>query len=173
MFKSEYIEFDADGVEEVLKTTTLNMNRITQKMMLAANRAVIKQGKRNFRALYDVSNHNYITQTRPGATNAGGLNARPILKNFTTFKSKKEFTTYIKNKSYYSGWLEEGAHVKAKAKRYLTFKANGSWHKVESVDIQAHPFFEPAFRQYYENGQANQIMQEMLQRELDKYYRRG
>jgi hypothetical protein len=94
----------------------------------------------------------------------------------------------VKTSIFYASTVEHGAQVHhAKShlinyvnkknrkhvlyqNKYLTFKINGEWKKVKSVNIPAKPFMQPSFNKYF-GGDATlglQIMDRILQKEMAK-----
>jgi hypothetical protein len=63
----------------------------------------------------------------------------------TTRKSLK------KSNIWYSNIVENGANIKPKKAKYLTFKINGEWKKVSSVNVRARPFMKPVIDEYFWN----------------------
>lgn len=170
---ANWIDFEVNTkeIEEAIKGTKININSIIVKMQKAVNKEVIKSAKSRFRAQFKVNNHNAYTITNPNAENNSGKNAQPVLKSFKNTKSKREKrTTWILNNSYYANWLENGADIKAKNHKYLTFKVNGEWKKVESVTIPARPFVKPAVDEFWESSKHVEIQENILERELKKYW---
>jgi hypothetical protein len=78
---------------------------------------------------------------------------------------------------YYASVLEKGAVITPKKGRYLYFykgvddKGNKILIKTKSATIPSRPFFEPVVNDFWGNGgyKAIKIMDEGLQKELDKY----
>ena len=170
---ANFVDFDIDikQIEKAISGTKLKIDNIIVKMQRAVNKEVIKSAKARFRAQFNVNNHNSYTLTNPDAENRAGKNAQPILKSFKNIKSKREKrTTWILNNSYYANWLENGAHIEAKNKKYLRFKVGGEWKTCESVTIPARPFVNPAVSEFWESSKHVEIQEKILQKELEKYW---
>lgn len=167
-------DIDIKKIEKALKDTKLKIDTVIIKMQRAVNKEVIKSAKARFKAQFDVNNHSSYTMTSPNAENRAGKNAQPILKSFKNIRSKKEKrTSWILNRSYYANWLENGADIKAKNKKYLRFKVKGEWKTCESVTIPARPFVKPAVNEFWQGSKHVEIQEKILQKELEKYWERN
>lgn len=171
MFVNLKVDIDTKKIEEAIKGTKLNFNNVIVRLQRKVNAVVIKSAKQRFKAQFNVNNHNNYTLTNAAAENNQKKNAMPILKNFKNIKNKKEKgSTWILNSSYYANWLERGANIAAKKRKYLTFKVNGEWKKAESVSIPARPFFQPAVDEYWNSKKSVEIQEAELQKILKKYW---
>jgi hypothetical protein len=79
--------------------------------------------------------------------------------------------TLTKPNVYYARFVEGGANIKAKKGKYLTFKINGEWKKVESVRTRPRPFMTPVFNEYWEgeNTKGYRALQDALQKKMESY----
>ena len=157
-------KIDEKEVIEKLKETTLCMDQTIFKMQTAVNRVAIKKAKQNFQARFSTKPQNkYVLK--------GEL--KKISANFKTMKNKRvKGGTQIKNLSYYAKFLEFGSEINAKKGKYLTFKINGEWKKVESVSLPAKPFLGPAVKSTWESTEAKKIQEQTLQKILDAYWKK-
>jgi hypothetical protein len=75
-----------------------------------------------------------------------------------------------KSNIWYAKFVEFGAKKKKKNKKYLTFKINGEWKKVESVRIRPRPFMYPTFEDYWGSNSSKgmQKLQEALLNRIEK-----
>jgi hypothetical protein len=95
--------------------------------------------------------------------------------NFISFDEKVGVLTTRKtlNKAnvYYARFVENGANIKAKKGKYLTFKVNGEWKKVESVRTRPRPFMTPVFNDYFESegGKGYKLLADALERKMESY----
>jgi hypothetical protein len=91
------------------------------------------------------------------ATNDGGV--------LTTRKNLN------KSNVYYARFVEKGANIKAKKAKYLTFKINGEWKKVASVQTRPRPFMTPVFDEYWEgeNSKGYRALSEALKQKMESY----
>lgn len=165
------LEIDTKQIEKAIKHTTLKMDSIIVRLQKKVNAEVIKSAKKRFRSLFNVNNHNHYTLTNPDATNAAGKNAQPILKSFKNVKSKREKrVTWVLNNAYWANFLENGAHIEAKNGKWLTFKVDGQWKKVQSVEIPSRPFVKPAVDEFWNSGKQAEIQEKELEKILAKYW---
>jgi hypothetical protein len=76
-----------------------------------------------------------------------------------------------KSNVYYARFVEGGANIKAKKGKYLTFKINGEWKKVPSVNIRPRPFMKPVFNEYWEgeNAKGYRALSDALQKKMEDY----
>jgi hypothetical protein len=79
--------------------------------------------------------------------------------------------TLAKPNVYYARFVEGGANIKAKKGKYLTFRINGEWKKVPSVNIRPRPFMKPVFEEYFgsENGKGYKALADALQKKMTEY----
>jgi hypothetical protein len=79
--------------------------------------------------------------------------------------------TLNKSNVYYARFVEKERNIKPKKGKYLTFKINGEWKKVESVHIRARPFMTPVFNEYWEgqNSKGYQALANALQKKMNEY----
>lgn len=154
---------DEDEVRKKLEGTTLKVSQTLFKMQTAVNRVVIKKAKANFASRFSSKPQNsYVLN--------GEL--KKLSANFKSMKNKRiKGATQIKNLSFYSKFLEFGANITAKNGKYLTFKVNGEWKKVESVSLPAKPFLGPAVKEVWNSAEAKKIQEQVLQKVLDSYWK--
>lgn len=161
----EIPKIDEKEVIEKLKGTTLRIDQTIFKMQTAVNRVAIKKAKQNFQTRFSTKpQNNYVLK--------GEL--KKLTSNFKSMKNKKvKGGTQIKNLSYYAKFLEFSAEIHAKKGKYLTFKINGEWKKVESVSLPAKPFLGPAVKSTWESTEAKTIQEKVLQQCLDNYWKKN
>jgi hypothetical protein len=84
---------------------------------------------------------------------------------FTTRKSLK------KSNVWYSRIVEKDRHIKPKKGKYLIFKINGEWKKVDSVNVKGQPYMTPVFNSYFEsdNGKGYRALQDALKKKMAEY----
>jgi hypothetical protein len=68
--------------------------------------------------------------------------------------------TLNKSNVWYARMVESGANIKPKKGKYLTFKINGEWKKVSSVQTRPNPFGKEVFNEYW-NGTNSKGYQEL------------
>lgn len=166
MYNLADFKVNTKDVEIKLKDTSLKMSKIAKRMMNGVNKEVIKLAKSNFKSNYNPRNHSYQYNTKYKGT------LKPILSSFQYDNAKnKQFVSYVRNLNYVSVFLSYGAKIQPRTKKYLIFKINGEWVKTDkTINLPAKPFLLPALEYYYNNGPAVQIMENVLQKELDKYW---
>lgn len=160
----EIPKVDSQEVIEKLKGTTLRVDQTIFKMQTAVNRLAIKKAKQNFTSRFSTKPQNkYVLQ--------GDL--KKLSTNFKTMKNPNvKGGTQIKNLSYYAKFLEFSAEIHAKKGKYLTFKINGEWKKVESVSLPAKPFLGPAVKEVWNSAEAKRVQEQVLQKALDAYWKK-
>lgn len=160
----EIPKVDSQEVIEKLKGTTLRVDQTIFKMQTAVNRLAIKKAKQNFTSRFSTKPQNkYVLK--------GEL--KKLTSNFKSMKNKKvKGGTQIKNLSYYAKFLEFSAEIHAKKGKYLTFKVNGQWKKVQSVTLPAKPFLGPAVKEVWNSAEAKTIQEQVLQKALDAYWKK-
>ena len=159
------IHVDTKEVQKKLEGTTLKMNTIIVKMQHAVNRLAIKKAKSNFKAKFDANNHGKAVLEEK---------TKKILSSFKTVKNKRvKGATQVKNTAFHAKFLELGAEIHAKNYKYLTFKVDDNWVKVESVSLPARPFLKPAVDEVWNSAEAKKKQEEVLQKELDKYWNKA
>lgn len=146
------IDFDTKSLNKALKNTRLKMPSVAKLMMGKVGGKVRTQAKRNIN---------------------GGILKRSANQDFakaTWQKSYKNFTGLVGNSDYRAGWLEFGVTINAKNKKYLTFKVDDHFVKVESVVIEPKYFLKTAVDEYWSTDKAKKIMDDTLQKKLEKYW---
>ena len=80
----------------------------------------------------------------------------------TTKKSIK------KSNIWYSNMVEFDRNIKPKRKEYLTFRINGEWKKVKSVNVRGQPFMRPVFNDYFggESGKGYRALAAALEQKM-------
>jgi hypothetical protein len=57
-----------------------------------------------------------------------------------------------KSNVWYARMVEKNRTINPKNKEYLTFKINGEWKKVKSVNVKGQPFMTPVFDDYWDGN---------------------
>lgn len=167
MYELRDFEVDTKEVKEKLEGTSLNMYKISKRMMNAVNKEVLKMAKATFRNNFNPRNHSFQYNTMYKGK------IKPILSSFQYDNAKnRQFVSYVRNLNYASVFLSYGANIAPRHKKYLTFKVDGErWIKTSKIiHLEAKPFLKPALDYYYNEGPAVDIMDKVLKRELDKYW---
>ena len=166
MFEYQPIEIDAKDVQSKLEGTTLNFWTISKKLMNAVNKPLIKQAKANFRSNFNPKNHS-LKYTQNG-------NIKPTLSSFRYENSKNEkMVSYVKNRAYSAAFGEAGADITPKNGKYLIFKVNGEFKRVEHVVLQPKPFIKPAVDEFWGTARASEIMDKKLNQILKDYWEKN
>lgn len=150
-----YVQFDAAAVLRSLRLTQKDMRKIARRMMAKSLQAARKDIRREYRG--------------------GTLRKRSgrLAKNIK-YKAGNDFRGMLRVASWYASTHEDGAHIVAKKKSYLTFEINGNWVKKKEVYVPARPVVAPIAKNYYSvGGKAEPIMESTLQIELDKLFAKG
>jgi hypothetical protein len=84
---------------------------------------------------------------------------------FTTRKSLN------KSNVWYARMVEKNRTIKPKKAKYLTFKINGEWKKVSSVNVRGQPFMTPVYESFFgnENDKGYQELARALQKKMEEY----
>jgi hypothetical protein len=79
--------------------------------------------------------------------------------------------TLNKSNVYYARMVEKDRNIKAKKGKYLTFKINGEWKKVPSVNVRGRPFMTPVFEEYWEgtNSKGYKALADALSKKMENY----
>jgi hypothetical protein len=122
-----------------------------------------------FKELMSEVGKKMVAEAQTRAPNRTGRLARSI--NFIATENGGVFTTrknLNRSNVWYSNIVEHGTNVRAKKKKYLVFKVNGEWKKVESVGAKPRPFMKPVFDDYFgENGKGYRLLAEALERKME------
>jgi hypothetical protein len=154
------IKIDDKEVAKKLTGTTLKMQSIAKKIQTAVNREVLKKAKSNAKTQFKTKNNNPDDLHNPS-----------IFKTFRKWNAKrKPFISYVAARTLHAAVMENGAVISAKNGKYLTFKINGQWVKVKSVTIPARPYLAPAVSDVWNSNTAKEIMEQVLDKELKKYW---
>lgn len=148
------LDIDFKKYEKALGDMKQKMPSISKKMMNKVNALVKKEARKNMRGRkFDKEKEN------------------GIYKNLYSY-SKKNFSAKVgvKRIANYSIFIENGANIKAKNHKYLTFKVNGKFVKVKSVIVPARPFLKPAVDMYWKTEKASKEMEIVFQKELNKLF---
>jgi hypothetical protein len=57
-----------------------------------------------------------------------------------------------KSNAFYANFVESGINIQAKKSEYLTFKIDGQWKKVKSVQTKPRPFMKDIYYDYFGTG---------------------
>jgi hypothetical protein len=110
-------------------------------------------------------------KSRAGFTNRTGKLFNSI--NFIPTDNGGIFTTrksLNKANVWYARMVENDRNIKPKKAKYLTFKINGQWKKVSSVQVRGRPFMTPVYNEYFgEGSKGYQLLSEALKRKIEDY----
>lgn len=158
---SDFVEVEVDSSQLIkeLEEFDSQMPNIARKLMRAVNNEVKKQIKRQARG------RGYKSHKMESWGDAG------YTKNLLSF-ANKDFSAKImmgKNAFHYR-FIESGANVKPLHKKYLAFKINGQFYKSKGFTLPARPLIKPISKSIWETNKGSQIMEEVFQKEMDKYF---
>ena len=143
-------------------------------MMNAVNKKVVQQARRDFKAQFQTNSLAGKNRNQPYSGQDWRAREKPIEKAYKYDNSKYEyFTSFVSNRTFYSRFLEYGAEILPRGKKYLTFVINGEFKKVKSVHLAARPILQPAVRSVWGSAEANTLMDEALQKALDRYWQKA
>jgi hypothetical protein len=112
------------------------------------------------------------TKSRTSFTNRTGKLFNSI--NFISTNDGGVLTTrktLNKSNVWYARMVEKYRDIKPKKGKYLTFKINGEWKKVPSVNVRGRPFMTPVFNEYWEgtNSKGYKALADVLQKKMGEY----
>jgi hypothetical protein len=147
-------DFDSRNFEDKLKLFASSLGGIFKELMATVGKDMVSE-----------------TKSRAGFNNRTGKLLNSI--NFIPTDSGGALTTrknLNKANVYYARFVEKGRHIKPKKGKYLTFKINGEWKKVESVNIGPRPFMTPVYEEYWEeNGKGYRALADALRKKMESY----
>jgi hypothetical protein len=151
-------KLDSTHFENQLKIFSSGLGNIFKELLAEVGKQMVAETKSNAASAF---------------TSRSGKLEHSI--NFISFDEKAGALTTRKNLNkanvYYARFVENGAEIKAKKGKYLTFKVNGEWKKVESVRVRARPFMKPVFEEYFESesGKGYQLLAAALEKKMEEY----
>lgn len=153
------VQVDTKDLLKELKEFDKEMPNIARKLMRAVNNQVKKEIRKEARSR-GYKSHNSQPWGDAGYT-----------KNLKSFADKgyKGKIMFGKNAFHYR-FIEGGANVKPRNKKYLVFKINGQFYKSRGFTLPARPLLKPIARSYWETSKGSKIMEETFQKEMDKYF---
>jgi hypothetical protein len=152
------VKVDYRDFEKKIKALKVKIPKIAKKRMVAALAPARRDAKRTARSLL---------KRRTGRL-LRGINYWAFDDMSGALVTKKR---EVAKGVFYASTLEEGGTITAKEGKYLTFKIDGQWRKVQSVTIPPRPFMNPVFDDYFTNNsghKAVELMDKKLQAEIDK-----
>ncbi|MDR0411248.1 MAG: hypothetical protein LBH75_04655 [Treponema sp.] len=160
------IKFDADDWMKRTEKVRKELPKVGKKMMAAVFSRIRRDVRTNIRANFKrdtgflYKNINYYA-----FEDFGGM--------ITTMDGKSEEKRKI---TFYASFLEHGFSVSPKGDGYLTIphKKGGvfaGFRKERSFTVPPRPFFEPVVNDWFSGrgGKAERLMDEILQKEINKY----
>jgi hypothetical protein len=153
------IKFEADlnsrNFENKLKILASSLGGIFKELMKSVGQEMVTETKA--RATFTNRTGRLFNAINFIPTDNGGV--------LTTRK------TLNKSNVYYARFVEKAKNIKPKKGKYLTFKINGEWKKVESVQTRARPFMTPVFEEYWEgtNSKGYKALASALQKKMEEY----
>lgn len=155
------VDIDYSEFEKQLGYFSDNMPRYAKTLMGAVNAEITKKTKE------EVITRGYET------TKASTWGESSIYKNIFQ-KAKNNYTSSVgvRRDAFYAWFVENGIpNISAKNGKYLCFKADGTWHQVESVSLPAKPFMKQFVDEYWNSGEAEPIMDARLQKIINKIFK--
>jgi hypothetical protein len=148
-------DLDSKNFENKLRIFSSSLGGIFKELMKSVGQEMVADTKS--RAAFHNRTGKLFNAINFIATDNGGI--------LTTRK------TLSKPNVYYARFVEGGANIKAKKGKYLTFRINGEWKKVPSVNIRPRPFMKPVFDEYWEgeNAKCYKALSDALQKKMSEY----
>jgi hypothetical protein len=156
------IYFESDGFSNLakdLKEFASIFPNTVKGLMRPIGRDMVAEARGRARSAFTSRTGNLLRHIKFIPTEKGGM--------FTTRDKLNEY----KSDAYYSLFIEKGANIKPKNKKYLTFKINGEWKKVTAARIRPRPFMGPVFDEYWEgeNSKGYKAFADALQKKMKEY----
>jgi hypothetical protein len=151
-FKSE---LDSKNLENKLKIFSSSLGGIFKELMETVGREMVSETKS--KTTFTNRTGKLFNAVNFISTNDGGV--------LTTRKNIN------KPNVYYARMIEKDRSIRPKRAKYLTFKINGEWKKVSSVNVPGRPFMTPVFNEYWEgdNAKGYKLLTEALERKIEEY----
>jgi hypothetical protein len=148
-------ELDSKNFENKLKLFASSLGGIFKELMETVGKEMVAESKS--RASFANRSGKLFDSINFISSDTGGV--------LTTRR------TLNKPNVFYARFVERERSIKPKKAKYLTFKMNGEWKKVPSVNIRARPFMTPVFEDYFgsENGRGYQALSAALQKKMEEY----
>jgi hypothetical protein len=144
--------------EGKLRIFSSSLGGIFKELMAATGREMVAEARSRAGAAFTSRTGNLLRHIKFIVTDTGGV--------LTTRDSLKKY----KSSAYYSLFVEKGANIKPRNKKYLRFKINGEWKRVESVKLKPRPFMGPVFDEYWdgEHSKGYRALADALRRKLNE-----
>jgi hypothetical protein len=159
------VKFDADlnsrQFEYRLRLFAGNMGVIFKELMETIGGEMVAKARGRAGAAFTSRTGNLLRHIKFFPTKSGGV--------FTT----RDDPYGRKSDAYYSLFVEKGADIKPRKKKYLRFKINGEWKMVPSVRLRPRPFMGPVFDEYWKGPGAKgvQAVKDALEKEAGEAVR--
>jgi hypothetical protein len=152
VFKSE---LDSKNFENKLKIFASGLGGIFRELMTVVGKEMTEEAKS--RTTFTNRTGKLFNAINFIPTDEGGV--------FTTRK------TLNKSNVYYARMVEKDRNIKPKKAKYLTFKIDGQWKKVPSVNVKGRPFMTPVFDEFFEgeNAKGYKALTAALQEKMKEY----
>jgi hypothetical protein len=149
------ISLDSKKFENELRIFSSSLGGIFKELMASVGKEMAAEARS--RARFQNRSGKLFNSINFIATDDGGV--------LTTRKSLN------KPNVFYARFVEGGANIKAKRVKYLTFKINGEWKKVQSVNVRPRPFMVPTMEDFFgsQNSKGYQLLKEALNKKMEEY----
>jgi hypothetical protein len=153
------IKFQADlntkNFESKLRLFSSSLGNIFKELMATVGKEMVEETKG--RTTFADGTGRLFNSINFIPTDTGGV--------LTTRKSLS------KPNVYYARFVEKDRYIKPKKGKYLTFKINGEWKRVESVHTRGRPFMTPVFNEYWEgqNAKGYKALADSLHKKMNEY----
>jgi hypothetical protein len=146
--------------EDKLMLVASGMGGLVKKLMADVGKQMAADSRRRAQSAFHSRTGRLLNAIKFIATDTGGV--------FTTKTSINEPAN--KAKTFYASFIERGANIKPKRKKYLKFKINGEWKTVSSAVIRPRPFMKPVFDEYFgnETSKGYRLLADALNKTIDK-----
>lgn len=155
------VKFEADlkskHLEGQLKLFSSSLGNIFKELMVVVGKEMETDTKEKARSAFNSRTGKLLNAIHFIPTDTGGA--------LTTKKNLNRANIW------YANIVENGADIKAKKGKYLTFKINGEWKKAPSVRVRPRPFMKPVFEEYWEgtNSKGYKALADALQKKMEEF----
>jgi hypothetical protein len=151
------LTLDTTSYKDGLNLLITEMPQIARKMMRRVNAEVKKQVRR------EINSRGYKT------TRQKSWGESAITKNLFSFENS-DFTgkLMIGRNAFQARFIEYGAHPIPRHSKYLCFIIDGKYYRTKGFSLPAKPFLHPIADRIWQSGTADTLMDETMQKELDR-----
>lgn len=170
---------DIDGLSQYVQNLEKATNDIQRKAMSKGGQYIASQVRSNYKSYFPNPARHHDKTGMKGYKKGEPENLRKSIRNRAYAKPKLGQIIYTKVHAYnpyspeqpnvlYGAALAKGFTATAKNDKYLTFQADGKWHKVKSVTVAARPFVTEPSERASKSQEIVRRMEGVIQKEIEK-----